>query len=129
MVMRKLLVLVLAAVVLSGCASMQGVKLDANKIALAYYNQNRTYNPVEISGVQSVTLSAAEGQTISVVLTSQLEPLSIYPRDPSTLAQLMDGLWKVGTVVGSTIVGTELVQGLSAAPKTVDPVIVKVPAE
>jgi len=127
-IMRIITLCILLPFLLAGCAGLTGSSLDATQIALAYYNQDRTYQPVEISGIQNFTLSAAEGQTITLKLVSQLEPLSVYPRDPSALAQFMDGLFKVGTVVGSTIVGYELVDGLSSSPKTVDPIIVEVPA-
>jgi len=114
-----------------GCSTFQNPanKLDPTKIAMAYYRQDRTYEPVQISGLAKVTLEAAEGETLDIILSSQLEPLSIYPREPNALREAMEGLWKIGTVVGSTIVGAELVQGLSNAPKVVEPTIVKVPVE
>lgn len=112
-------ILLVIAFVLSGCATV-GEKVDPTRIAMAYYNQNRTYEPVRIEGLTEVTLRAAEGETLAVVLTSQLDPLSIYPRDPSTLKTLLEGLTSLGTVVGASLVGLEMVDGLSQGPTIVE---------
>jgi hypothetical protein len=93
--------------------------LNATEIAKAYYSQDKEYQSLAVTGVGALTLTAAEGQTISVITSSPLQPLSLYPRDPSTLSILMDGLWKVGTVIGSSMVGLEMVEGLSRGPTVV----------
>jgi len=124
--MRRVLIVSLALSVLSGCQTI-GERIDPTQIALAYYAQHRTYEPMKLTGVQSVTLTAAEGETIELTLSSQLEPLSIYPRDPSTLKTMLEGLTNLGTVVGASLVGLELVDGLSAGPTIVEqpaPIIV-----
>ena len=112
---------VLAALIIStvGCSTMSD-KIDPTAVALAYYQQPRTYEPVTVEGIATLTLTAAEGQSLTVRLTSQLEPLSIYPRDPSTLGVFLDGMFKLGTVAASGIVGYEMVQGLSRGPTVVE---------
>ena len=111
----------------SGCAHLAGPanKLDPTRIALAYYNQARVQETVRVEAREgeSITISGVK----TLVLTTQLPPLSVYPREPNALREFMEGLWKVGTVVGSTVVGAKLVDGLSAAPKTVPAQIVEVP--
>jgi len=117
------LVAVLVLVWMSGCAQYAGwlseKNLNATEIAQAYYSQDKEYQSLAVTGVGALTLTAAEGQTISVITSSPLQPLSLYPRDPSTLSILMDGLWKVGTVIGSSMVGLEMVEGLSRGPTVV----------
>jgi len=123
--MKTAAILLMTGLILSGCASTG--KIDPTAIAMAYYRQDRTYDPVKVEGVSEITMKAPEGQTISVVLTSQLQPLSIYPRDPSTLKQLLEGLADLGVVIGASMVGLELVEGVSRGPTVVkqpDPIIV-----
>ena len=122
-----LLAVTLCVGLMSGCAEM-AQRVDPTAIALAYYNQQTTYKPMELTGVQSVTLTAVEGQSITLTMESQLEPLSIYPRDPSTLKTLLEGLTNLGTVVGASLVGLELVDGISQGPTIVEPTVVQVPA-
>lgn len=119
-------VLMLAMCNSLGCATL-GNKVDPTKMALNYYRQERTYQPVTIKGIASLTLTAPEGQTIDIRLTSQLEPLSVYPRDPSTLATFFDGIWKLGTVIVGGIFAHDAVKGMTRGPTVVEPTVVTVP--
>jgi len=135
--MKKILTLALLSVFVwsfGGCSAigeaMVQKSLNGTEIAKAYYDQGkdgRTYNPVILEAAPGETMEITIKGLAKVALTTPHQPLSIYPRDPSTLSQLTDGLWKVGTVVGSTLVGLELVDGLSASPKVVEPTVVTVP--
>lgn len=127
--MLSLLVALSLLVGASGCASFGGVeKIDPTQIALAYYDQDRTFEPVRIEGVQNITLQAAEGQTLTIILTTPLEPLSIYPRDPATLNTLLDGAAKLAAVIAAGLVGYEMVGALSTETTVVEPTVVTVPA-
>ena len=130
--MRNIIALVTAmalCVSVVGCASFGGIdKIDPTEIALAYYKQERTFEPVKIEGVQNVTLQAAEGHTLTITVTNPLEPLSIYPRDPATLKTMLDGIADLATIVAAGIVGYELVDAISASPTVVEPTVVEVPS-
>lgn len=122
---RLMAMTLLMAVLVSGCASM-GKTFDPSQLAMAYYTQDRTYRPMHLEGIKTVTLAAAEGESITLILSSQLEPLSVYPRDPSAIQQLGEALYKVGTVAGATAVGLDLVGAVANPPaaQVVNPVIV-----
>jgi len=135
--MKKILTLALLAVLvwsLGGCSTigqaMVQKSMNGAEIAKAYYDQGkdgRTYNPVILEAAEGETMSITINGLAKVALTTPHEPLSVYPRDPSTLGQLLDGLWKIGTVIGSTIVGEKMVEGLSRGPTIVEPKVVTVP--
>lgn len=122
---RAILLVLLMAVLVQGCASMK--TFDPSQLAMAYYTQERTYRPMHLEGIQTVTLAAAQGESITLILSSQLEPLSVYPRDPTAIQQMGEALFKVGGVIGATAVGLDLVGAVAnpPAPVVVDPVIVK----
>lgn len=125
--MIKLTTLALVAIVLgSGCTSA-GSKTDPTKIAMAYYQQDRTYDTLKLTGVTELTL---KGTNLNIAVANQLTPLSIYPRDPSTLKTVIDGAARIATTVGAAYVGNTLAGGLSRGPTVVnqpEPIIVEVP--
>jgi len=114
--MRKVLSVLLVVVIAwmsGGCSTVMGhyaqKNLNATEIAKAYYDQDKVYKPMEITGLASVTLQAAEGKELTITLSSQLEPLQILPRHPSALQALGDLLLKAGGVAAAAYVGGELV--------------------
>ena len=121
-----LVMLVLVQVILPSCAHMQPMKFDPSQLAMAYYTQEQDTESLELTGVQSITLSAAPGQSINLILRNQLEPLSVYPRDPTAIQQLGEALFKIGGVVGATMVGTDLVSAVANPPaaQVVHPLVV-----
>lgn len=112
--MSKYLCLVL--LVCSGCASV-GNKVDPTTIANNYYSQERTYKTLELKGAKEISI---KGDNVSLTVENQLQPLSLYPRDPSTLRTAFDGLARIGSVAAAAYVGKELADGLSRGPTVVN---------
>jgi len=121
MVMTALMLIL--SVFYVGCGNI-AKKTDPTKMALAYYGQERVYKTMEVTGANEITF---KGTNLNFTVSNQLTPLSIYPRDPSTLATLIDGAVRLGTVAGATYVGATLADGAAKDPTVVvqEPLIVR----
>jgi len=111
------------AVIHVGCTTLKNI--DPTQMALAYYAQDRTYETMRVSGAEEITF---KGTNLNFTVINQLQPLSIYPRDPSTLSAMVDGLSRLGTIVGAAYVGNTLAQGASRGPSVIaqpTPIIVR----
>jgi len=121
--MKKVVLALVLGLIASGCASIGG-KVDPTKMALAYYEQERVYDTMSVTGATEITF---KGTNLNFTVSNQLTPLSIYPRDPSTLATLVDGAARLGTIFGATYVGHALAEGAAKDPTVVtqEPLIVR----
>jgi hypothetical protein len=132
--MKKLINLVVVGsfvILVSGCATSSTE--DMTKIVTAYYQQQRTYETVKLEGASEITI---KGSNINFVIANQLPPVSIYPRDPSTLSTVVDGVARLGGILGAAYVGNGLVNAVAARPQVVEtrpeivrPEIITLPAQ
>lgn len=122
--------LVASSLISAGCSTAG--KDAAVDIATMFYAQDRTYTSFKMSGFSEMHLKAAEGEEITLESVSPLDPLSVYPRDPSAIAQITDGLTKIGAVATAAYVGGKLADTpqtvLQPAPTIVRPEVIFAPA-
>ena len=112
------IILIGIMVLMSGCGTM-GNSVDATKIALAYYSQERICKSFDVQGASEITF---KGENMSFTIANQMPVLSLYPRDPSALATTFTGLGKIAAIVGASYVGNTL------AAAATNPTIVTQPA-
>ena len=107
----KLIAVAALSMILLGCASTQGpdTALEAYR---SFISQERTFSTLKIENVDEWTL---KGKNMTISMEAPLNPLSAMPKDPGLMAELVDGLVRIGTVYGATVVGLEL----SDSPRTV----------
>jgi hypothetical protein len=114
---------------LAGCASMQPV--DMNAAMQQYYTQQRTYQPFRVTNLSAVTFS---GTNMEFAVTGTLDPLSIWPREPSTqelliretgsALRLLGGLYLGGEVMKDAL-KTHVVQPQVVRPEIIQPQVVR----
>lgn len=126
--LAKILMAALPWAVAAGCAT--GPKLDMNKVAQAFYGQERTYKAVLLSGATEI---AIRGTNMTLALEAPHTPLAMLPQDPNSMLMLTDavkntilgglGIYTLGKVATQ---GPTIVQ--QPAPLVVQPEVVQVPA-
>jgi hypothetical protein len=92
----------LACLSVLGCSTGRDITHEAYKV---FMSQPRTFNTIKISGVDEWSLS---GTNMTIAFQAPLTPLSALPKDPGIVSELVNGLVRIGTVYGATVVGLEL---------------------
>jgi len=118
---------VLAALTASGCAAT-GASLDVNKMLSDYYNQERSYESLKITGAEKLTI---EGENVGLVVRNEMQPLSIKSTDPSVTSKALDTAGSVLKAAAVGYFGVEGMKELTKAPTIVEqpaPIIVQTPA-
>jgi len=114
--MLKQLALLLVLVMMGGCGFVGTGNFDANQMLKYYYEQQRTYKPVEISGVQGLQLT---GTNLTFTVNAPLELMSVT-KNTGVVEKVIDGATRLGQ-------GYLIGEGVKTLSSTRDPVIVKVP--
>lgn len=106
-------ILIVSAILLAGCGTFKGEKSPEGGDMLRAYkefiSQQRTFSPL--------VLEAAPGETLSITGLGRMEiqgplpTLSALPQGQSTIGAVADGLTRLATVAGASIVGYNLASG------------------
>jgi len=107
----------LICVVCSGCAT--GRQFDANAMMQQYYTQQRTYEPLTITGIQTFSLV---GSNMTFATSATLDPLSVRAQTPSVAEKTLD---VAGSVIKAGIVGHFANESIQALSVTRDPMVVR----
>jgi hypothetical protein len=112
----------LALALAAGCGT-SGPKLDMNKVAKMYYEQQRTrvYPAIEISNVNDLHVT---GSNMHFVVNTHMEPLNIVPRDPTFMETAVPAAKDV-ILGGLGIMGAaQVMSKMAEQPRTVSPLVV-----
>ncbi len=130
--MKNLLICLCLAVLAAGCASNK--PLDMNKVAKLFYEQQRSTKLLELGNVSEFTL---RGTNMTIAVSTELQPLSILPRDPSTVQSIAEtagrvavagvGIYTAGAVMSKLADQPQVISQQVVSPEIVRPEIVRVP--
>ena len=112
------LLLPLLLLMAAGCAAPS---LDMAKVAELYYRQPRNYQVLSVQGVKHVTLT---GDNVRLAVSAEMQPLSIWPRDPGTAQTVVRELSR-GVLTGLGIVTAGDVMKDMSDTHVVNPVVVE----
>ena len=112
--LKCIAVVLVAAVLLPGCLGTGS--MDVNKMLEQYYSQERTYTPIMVEGVQSVTLT---GENLTFTVETPLIPLSVT-KNADVMETIVEGVTRLGQ-------GYLIGEGVKTLSSTRDPVIVHTP--
>ena len=117
--------MVMAAALLTGCTTKGP---DTTKVAGMFYGQQRTYESLRLVGANEINI---RGSNVALVVSNELQPLSMLPKDPGIVEPLVRGLVSVAGIYTAG----EVMKDLAAAPQVIEtkpeivrPEIVTVPA-
>lgn len=114
--------LALSLALAAGCGT-SGPKLDMNKIAQMYYEQQRTrvYPAIELTNVNDLHVT---GSNMHFVVNTHMEPMNILPRDPTFMETAIPAAKDI-VLGGLGIMGAaQVMTKLADQPKTVSPTVV-----
>ena len=93
-----------------------------NKVAQAFYNQERSVESLKITGLTSMTIT---GTNMTLTLKNNLTPLSIIPDDSATTGIIASAI-KDTVLTGAGIWAAKSVMTtLAQKPNTISPEIVR----
>jgi hypothetical protein len=118
--MKKLSFVSILAVAVCGCAS--GPEIDMNKVAEKFYTQPRSYKTLEISGVTELNV---KGSNINLSLQSELQPLSIIPKDNGTAGIIANAVKDTVLVGAGILTAGGVMKDLAKQPQVVPAQIVR----
>lgn len=121
----SLLILMLAAVLLSACGGANVAPVDPNAMYKNFTQQERSYETFVVDSGTNGTAKIILEKGASVRVASSLPPLSARTRDPSTVSKLIDAGASVAKVAATGYFGTELIKAL---PSQQPPVVLEQPA-
>jgi hypothetical protein len=112
-------ILALLVVFASGCASAPAI--DPNEMAKQFYNQERHYKVLQISGVTEL---AVKGANIQLAVEAEMTPLSVMPKDPSTAQAVISAVERTLTIGAGIITAGKVMENLADQPP-VEPLVVR----
>ena len=124
--MRTLLLI--PVVLAAGCASTK--PLDMNQVAKMYYGQERSARLLEMENVSEFSI---KGSNMTVAISTELQPLSILPRDPSTAQAIAETAGRVLVSGVGIVTAGQVMEKLSERPQVISqqvvrPEVVTIPA-
>jgi len=102
-----------------GCASAPSI--DPNEMAKQFYNQERHYKVLQLSGVTEVSM---KGANIQLAVEAEMTPLSVMPKDPSTAQAVISAVERTLTIGAGIITAGKVMEKMSDT-HTVSPEIVR----
>lgn len=126
--MEKLLTVMPLIVLAAGCASTK--PLDMNQVAKEFYTQQRSAKLLEM---QNVSEFCIKGTNMTIAISTELQPLSLMPRDPSTVQALAETAGRVLVAGAGIVVAGDVMSKLSERPQVISqqvvrPEVVTIPA-
>jgi hypothetical protein len=119
--MIRIMTALTAAALLAGC-STGGPKLDVNALMEDYYNQDRTYAALSLSGVTSLTVA---GEDMTLIMEAPLNPLSMRNADPNAGQQMFETATRAALAGLGIYTAGQTIDTLGRQPRTVSPEIVR----
>ena len=126
--MKKLLIAIPLIALAAGCTSTK--PLDMNRVAQQFYNQQRSAKLLEMQNVSEFTI---KGTNMTIAISTELQPLSIIPRDPSTIQVLAETAGRVLVSGAGIYTAGQVMSKLSDRPQVISqqvvrPEVITVPA-
>ena len=126
--MKILLMMLPLVVLVSGCASTK--PLDMNLVAKQFYSQQRSAKLMEMQNVSEFSI---KGSNMTIAISTELQPLSLIPRDPSTLQALAETAGRVlvsgaGIYTAGQVMSKMAEQPQVISQQVVRPEVITIPA-
>ena len=118
--MKKLLFTIPLIALAVGCTSTK--PLDMNRVAHQFYNQQRSAKLLEMQNVSEFTI---KGTNMTIAISTELQPLSIIPRDPSTLQALAETAGRVLVSGAGIYTAGQVMSKLADKPQVISQQVVK----
>jgi hypothetical protein len=118
--MKKILIALPLIVVAAGCTSTK--PLDMNLVAQQFYSQERSAKLLEMQNVSEFTI---KGTNMTIAISTELQPLSIIPRDPSTIQALAETAGRVLVSGAGIYTAGQVMSKLADKPQVISQQVVK----
>ena len=118
--MKKLIAVMPLIVLAAGCASTK--PLDMNQVAKQFYTQQRSAKLLEMENVSEFTI---RGTNMTIAISTELQPLSLIPRDPSTVQALAETAGRVLVAGAGIITAGDVMSKLADRPQVISQQVVR----
>ena len=118
--MKKMLMVISLVLLASGCTSTK--PLDMNLVAKQFYGQQRSAKLMEMQNVSEFSI---KGSNMTIAISTELQPLTMMPRDPSTLQSLAETAGRVLVSGVGIYTAGEVMSKLADRPQVISQQVVK----
>ena len=106
---------------LAGCGTAPAYDQSITEMANSFYGQQRTYKSLELTGATEIRIV---GTNVNLIVSNELQPLSIIPKDPGIAGTLITSAERVLTMGLGIYTGGEVMKTLAARPQVVSQQVV-----
>ena len=118
--MKRMLMVISLVLLASGCANTK--PLDMNLVAQQFYGQQRSAKLLEMQHVSEFSI---KGSNMTIAISTELQPLSLMPRDPSTVQALAETAGRVLVAGAGIYTAGEVMSKLADRPQVISQQVVK----